>query len=77
MTTRLADQTLDRLQQLSSSTPRSVPLPVTRYEHHLTLPVLERRALELLIARGIDTDLVEQHAEAGAAVALGAAMHKR
>ena len=36
MTTRLADQTpLDRLQQLSSSTPRSVPLPVTGYEHHL------------------------------------------
>jgi hypothetical protein len=78
VTARLADQTLlDRLHQLSSSTPRSVPLPVTGYEHHLTLPLLERRALELLIVRGIDTDLVEQHGEAGAAVASGAAMQKR
>jgi hypothetical protein len=39
--------------------------------------LLERRALELLIVRGIDTDLVEQHGEAGAAVASGAAMQKR
>jgi hypothetical protein len=36
VTARLSEQTLlDRLQQLSSSTPRSVPLPVTGYEHHL------------------------------------------
>jgi len=36
VTARLSEQTLlARLQQLSSSPPRSVPLPVTGYEQHL------------------------------------------
>jgi hypothetical protein len=62
VTARLSDQTLlDRLQQLSSSTPRSVPLPATGYEHQLH--ATRRRIFPLEVPRPAGAILVMQRRE--------------